>query len=113
MSRCPAMIWAMWRQAVHDGVGEEHSAEVVWGVTQWGAGRVGQAGAGQGAGEDVADGGGGDCPGLGSDAPLEQHRGGWQPQAFVVVIGGDEGDGLASAAVADVAESDRFRRPRS
>ncbi|MGH3220679.1 MAG: hypothetical protein ACRDPY_18605 [Streptosporangiaceae bacterium] len=36
--------------------------------------------------------------GLGADAPLEQHRGGWQPEPFVVVVGGDQGDGRAGAA---------------
>ena len=81
------------RQPVHDGVGEEHPAEVVRGVVQRGAGGVGQPGAGQGAGEDLADGGGGDRAVLGADAPLEQHRGGRQPEAFVVVVGGDERDG--------------------
>jgi hypothetical protein len=34
---------------------------------------------------------------LGADAPLEQHRGRRQPEAFVVVVGGDEGDGVAGA----------------
>ena len=86
------------REAVHDGVGEEHPAEVVGGVVQRGAGGAGQRGAGQGAGEDLADGGGGDRAVLGADTPLEQHRGGRQPQAFVVVVGGDERHGVAGAA---------------
>ena len=86
------------REAVHDGVGEEHPAEVVGGVVQRGAGGAGQCGAGQGAGEDLADGGGGDRAVLGADAPLEQHRGGRQPQAFVIVVGGDERHGVAGAA---------------
>ena len=81
------------REPVHDRVGEEHPAEVVRGVVQRGAAGAGQAGAGQGGGEDLADGGGGDGAVLGADAPLEQHRGGRQPEAFVVVVGGDEGHG--------------------
>ena len=91
MSRCPAMTWAMSAEAVHDRVGEEHPAEVVRRAVQRGAGGIGQAGAGQGGGEDLAHGGAGDRAVFGADAPLEQHRGRWQPDAFVVVVGGDEG----------------------
>jgi hypothetical protein len=43
------------------------------------AGRVGQAGAGERGVEHVADGAGGDLPGLGAAAPLEQQRGGRLP----------------------------------
>ena len=78
------------RQPVEDGVGEEHPAEVVRGVVQRAAGRVGQPGAGERGGEDLADGGGGDRTVLGADAPLEQHRRGRQPDALVVVVGGDQ-----------------------
>jgi hypothetical protein len=79
-------------------VGEEHPAEVVQGVVQRGAGGVGQPGAGEGRGEQLADGGGGDRAVLGADPALEQHRGRRQPDAFVVVVGRDQGDGRAIAA---------------
>ena len=86
------------REAVHDGVGDEHPAEVVGCVKQRGRAGIGQSGAGEGAGEHLADGGGGDRAVLGADTPLEQQRGGRQPQAFVVVVGGDERHGVAGAA---------------
>jgi len=80
MSRVPGDdLGDVRRQAVHDGVGEEHPAKVVRRVMQRGAAGIGQAGAGQRGGEDLADGGGGDRAVLGADAPLEQHRGGRQP----------------------------------
>jgi hypothetical protein len=42
---------------------------------------------------------GGDRPVLGADAPLEQYRGGREPQALVIVAGGDEGHGVAGARI--------------
>jgi len=59
------------RQPVEDRVGEEHPAEIVGGVVQWLAAGAGQAGAGEGGGEQLADGGGGDRAVLGADPPLE------------------------------------------
>jgi len=79
-------------------LGEEHPAEVVQGVVQRGAAGVGQPGAGEGRGEQLADGGGGDRAVLGADPALEQHRGRRQPGALVVVVGRDQGDGRAVAA---------------
>ncbi len=86
------------REPAHDHVGEEHPAEVVQGVVQRGAARAGQPGAGEGGGEQPANGGGGDGAVLGADAPLEEHGGGRQPETFVVVVGGDERNGRAGAA---------------
>src|SRR6266516_3264443 len=57
-------------EPVEDRVGEEHPAEVVGGVVQWLAAGAGQAGAGEGGGEQPADGGGGDGAVLASDPAL-------------------------------------------
>ena len=59
------------REPAHDGVGEEHPAEVVQGVVQRGAAGAGQPGACEGRGEQLADGGGGDRAVLGADPALE------------------------------------------
>nr|WP_246250967.1 hypothetical protein [Actinomadura litoris] len=64
------------RQAAHDGVGDEQPTEVVWGVVQRSAGGgVGQAGVGEGLGQQAADGFVADPsvlgadPGAGSEGP--------------------------------------------
>ena len=59
------------REPVEDGVGEEHPAEIVRGVVQWLAAGAGQAGVGEGGGEQLADGVGGDRAVLRSHVPLE------------------------------------------
>ena len=98
------------REAVHDGVGEEHPAEVVGGVVQRGANGVGQCGAGQGAGEDLADGGGGDRAVLGADTPNASVEG----RQLLQLPGSlaHHGNQLASRICAAAGRRQQLRRPR-
>ena len=82
-------------EAVEDGVGDEHAAEVVRGVAQWLPAGLVRPASGDGGGEHAADGPGGSL--VRAAAALEQQRGRWQPAALVVVVGGDEGDAPAGA----------------
>jgi hypothetical protein len=61
----------VWWEPAQDRVGEEHPAEIVGGVVQRLAAGAGQAGAGEGGGEQPADGGGGDGTVLTADPALE------------------------------------------
>ncbi len=79
-------------QPGQDRVGDEHPAEVVRGEDQRLPGRVGQPGAGERGVEHVADGAGGDLPGLGAAAPLEQQRGRGLPDVLVAVVAGGQRD---------------------
>src|ERR1035437_1530163 len=89
----------MRRQAVHDGIRDKDSPEIVRCVAQGEAvGGVGQAGAGQRGIEHapqvpVADG-----PVLSGEPPLEQDRRRRPPYAFAPVVGGDQRDCPAGLA---------------
>jgi IS6 family transposase len=73
-------------------------------------GRVGQAGAGERGVEHVADGAGGDLPGLGAAAPLEQQRGGWLGSVALADRGGRETGAMASSGSCSVFAGFRFPR---
>ena len=87
------------RQPVEDGVGDEEPSEVV-GVKRSGwpvAGSVSPVAAmASSSMERIAEALMGAV--LAADAALEQQRQWWQPDAFVVVVGGDERDGAVGAA---------------
>ena len=82
----------VWRQPVHDRLGDEDPPEIVRGVVQGAAvGGVDQPGAGEGGLEHFAEGAVADRTVLGPETALEQQRGRGHPHAFVPVVGGDEG----------------------
>ena len=85
-------------EAVEDGVGDEDAPEVVRGVSQRRPGSAGDAGAGDRGVEDPAHGPVVQCLVVVAEAALEQQRGWRQPPAFVVVVGGDQGDGPGRGA---------------
>ena len=79
-------------QPGQDRVGDEYPPEIVGGEDQRLPGRVGQPGPGERGVEHVAHGAGGDLPGLGAAAPLEQQRGRWLPEVLVAVVAGGQRD---------------------
>jgi hypothetical protein len=86
-------------QAVEDGIGDEHPAEIVRrAVQRLAGGGVGQPGAGQRAGEDLPGAPVGDGPPGGAVAALEQQRRGRGPCALVAIVGADQRDGAAGLA---------------
>src|SRR5664279_5645787 len=99
MSRWPATSWAnVGRHAVHDRVGDQDSAEVVWGESQGFAADVGDPAAGQGVADQLTHGGSGDRAVLAAEVSLEQQRHRRVPDPFVVVVGRDQRDGAELVA---------------
>ena len=84
------------------GVGDEEPAEVVGGERQRVAAGVGEPGGGEGVVEQSRMRRGGDGPVLDADPALEQQRHRRVPDAFVVVVGGDQRD--RAVGVADPAD---------
>ncbi len=64
----------VWRQAVHDGVGDEYPAEVMGLEPQRIAVGGGEPGGGEGVDQQLADCAGGERASLVADAALKQHR---------------------------------------
>ena len=80
-------------QPAHDRVGDEQPSEIMGRESQWLTGCwVGQAGANQCGGENVANDVRADPAALGAESSLEQQRRWWQPYAFLPVVGGDQWD---------------------
>jgi hypothetical protein len=87
------MTWAMCGgKPGQDRVGDEYPAEVMGREGQWLAGGVGEPGPGERGVEHVAHGAGGDLPGLGAAAPLEQQRGRGLPEVLVAVVAAGQRD---------------------
>jgi hypothetical protein len=83
----------MRRKAIHDGIRDKDSPEIVRCVTQGKAvGGVGQAGAGQCGIEHAPQVPVGDGAVLGGEPALEQDRRRRPPYAFAPVVGGDQRD---------------------
>ena len=86
------------RQAVQDGVGDEHPAEVMGCVMQRGAAVVDQAGLRQGLVEEGGDQADADGMVFAASSTLEQQRRWWLPQVFAGVAGGHQGHPPAAVA---------------
>ena len=101
-------------QPAHDRVGDEQPSKIMGRESQWLTGCwVGQAGAEQCGGENVANDVRADPAALGAESALEQQRRWWQPYTFLPVVGGDQWDlaGVVADPVDDRAEHIRqFRR---